>query len=130
MIPAEDVPDGSIMVVPLSSPMEVDALDITFLARGKSMFVKIHEAPRGKNTYGHVASYSVGTVDKSYPVGSLIRLATTTNFVIAMQSLVSAIVVAWGAEVYTGVSGKRLRQLEGGGESAEDTGEKPIGAHL
>jgi hypothetical protein len=46
MIPAEGVPDGSIMIIPLSSPSEEDSLDFTFLASRKSMFVKIHDVPR------------------------------------------------------------------------------------
>jgi hypothetical protein len=41
VIPAEDVPDGSIMIVPLTPPAEEDVLDFTFLSSGKSLFVKI-----------------------------------------------------------------------------------------
>ena len=135
VIPAEDVPDGSIMIVPLTPPAEEDVLDFTFLSSGKSLFVKIHEVPRGRNTYGHVASYSAGTVDKPYPVGAMIRFATTTNFVIAKPRLVAAIMGAVGAEVnipteLSASSGKRPRQLEIGGESAEDTTEKPKGTYL
>ena len=135
VIPAEDVPDGSIMIVPLTPPAEEDVLDFTFLSSGKSLFVKIHEVPRGRNTYGHVASYSAGTVDKPYPVGATIRFATTTNFVIAKPRLVAAIMGAVGAEVnipteLSASSGKRPRQLEIGGESAEDTTEKPKGTYL
>ena len=99
MTSAEDVPDGSIMIVPLIPPMVTDVLDFTFLASGKSLFVKIHEVPRGRNTCGHVVSYSAGTVDKPYPVGTWIRFATTTNFVIAKPRLVSAILGTTGAEV-------------------------------
>jgi hypothetical protein len=128
MIPAEGVPDGSIMIIPLSPPSEEDTLDFTFLAGRKSMFVKIHEVPRESNTCGHIASYSVGTVDMPYPVGTLIRFATTTNFVVAQPRLVASIMGALGAEVDTMVAGQR--QMEGGGESAEDTGEKPKGTYL
>ena len=118
MSPAESVPDGSIMIIPLTLAEEEEALDFTFLARGKSLLVKIQEVPRGRNTYGRVVSYSAGTVDKPYPI----RFATTTNFVIAkprLVDIVTAISRTSRAEVditteWSTLSGKRPRQLEGG----------------
>jgi hypothetical protein len=132
---AENVPSGAVMVIPLTAPTDDDLLDFTFLAKGRSMFVKIHEVPRARNTYGHVASYSAGTADPPYPVGTLLMFATTTEFVIAKQRLVTAIMNATGAELElpTGMlepSAKRPRQLEGGGESTEDAMEKPKGTYL
>jgi hypothetical protein len=115
VIPAEDV---SIMIVPLKPPAEEDVLDFTFLSSGKSLFVKIHEVPRGRNTYGHVASYSAGTVDKPYPVGATIRFATTTNFVIAKPRLVAAIMGAVGAEVNS------YRVISIVGEASTPTGDR------
>jgi hypothetical protein len=75
-----------------------------------------------------VASYSAGTADIPYPVAALLLFATMTGFVIGKQQLVTAIMNATGAEFdlsteVSGSLGKRPRQLEGGGESAEDTGE-------
>jgi hypothetical protein len=112
----ESVPDGSIIIIPLTPPSEDDILNFTYLAREKSMFVKLHETLRERNTYGHIMSYSAGTSDKLYPVGRLARFATTTNFVIAKTRLVAAIISAAGAgaEVPTEISvpsEKRPRQL-------------------
>jgi hypothetical protein len=62
VVPAESVPDGSIMIIPLTPPSEEDILNFIYLAREKSMFVKLHETPRERNTYGHVMSYSTSRI--------------------------------------------------------------------
>ena len=133
MAPAETVPDGSIIIVPLDPPAQDEALDFTFVSGRKSMFVKVHDKPQTRNTYGHVASYSAGTADKPFPVGTLIKFATPANFIVAKHRLVIVVKDATGAEVdlptdtSTGAGGKRPRQLEIGGELGEDTTEKPKG---
>lgn len=132
---ANAVPDGSIVIVPLTPPTESDVLDFTFMASGGAMFIKLHETPRVRNTYGHVASYSVGLVVQPYPVGTLIKFPTTIDFVIAKPRLVAAIIGAAGAAVdipteATILSVKRPRPLDNGGELAEDAGEKPKGTYL
>ena len=95
------------------------------------MFIKVHDTPQPRMTYGHVASYSAGTIDKPFQVGTMVKFASPTNFVVAKQRLVSAIGVAAGAEVdlrtetvQPGSKRTCIRQLETGGELVEDTGEK------
>ena len=129
---ADAVPDGSIVIVPLTPPTEDDVLDFTFLARGGAMFVKLHEIPQARNTYGHVASYSVGVGVQPYSVGTLIKFATTTNFVVAKPRLVAAVVAAAGSavDIPSVLSVKRPRPLDNGGETAEDAGDKPKGTYL
>ena len=130
-VPAAMVADSSIIVVPLSPPGDGEIIDFTYLAGGKSMFVKVHDTPQPRMTYGHIASYSAGTFDKPFQVGTMVKLATPTNFVVAKQRLVVAISIAAGAEVdlrtetvQPGAKRPCTRQLETGGELVEDTGEK------
>ena len=85
------VPDGSIIIVPLTPPIESDVLDFTFMGNGGAMFIKLHETPRERNTYGHVASYSVCLAVQLDPVGKLIKFAK--------PQLVAAIIGAAGAAV-------------------------------
>ena len=130
-VPAAMVADSSIIIVPLSSPGDGEIIDFTYLAGGKLMIVKVHDTPQPMMTYGHVASYSAETVDKPFQVGTMVKLATPTNFVIAKQRLVVAISTAAGAEVdlrtetvQPGAKRPCTRQLEIGGKLVEDTGEE------
>ena len=120
------VPDGSIIIVSLTPPIESDVLNFTFMASGGAMFIKLHETPRERNTYGHVASYSVCLAVQPDPVGKLIKFATMIDFAITEPQLVAAIIGATGAAVDIPTdaavpSVKRPRPLNNGGESAEDT---------
>ena len=125
------VVDSSIIIVPLSPPGDNEQIDFTFLAGSKLMFVKLHDTPQPRMTYGHVASYSAGTVVKPFQVGTLVKFASPINFVVAKQRLVMAISNAAGAEidlrsetVQPGIKRACIRQLETGGELVEDAGEK------
>ena len=134
--PAGEVVAGSIIVVPLKVPAEGEPLDFTFVASSKAMFVTVFETPQVRNTYGHVASYSTGTEDRPFPVGTLIKFATPPQFIVAKCRLVHAIRTAGGAEVelptdYSNPAvGKRPRHLVSGGELVEDAVDKPKGTYL
>ena len=98
MAPAETVPDGYIIIVPLDPPLQDEALNI--ISGRKSMFVKVHDKLQTRNTYGHVASNSAGTANKPFPVGTLIKFVTPTNFSVTKHRLVIVIKDATGAEIY------------------------------
>ena len=130
-VPAPLVADSSIVIVSLSPPADNEIIDFTFLVGGKSMFIKVHDTPQPRMTYGHIASYSAGTIDKPFQVGTMVKFASPTNFVVVKQRLISAIGVAAGAEIdlrmetlQPGSKRPCIRQLETGGELVEDTGEK------
>ena len=54
MLPAAEVESGSVVVVPLATPADDEAIDFTFVARANAMFITIFETPQSRNTYGHV----------------------------------------------------------------------------
>jgi hypothetical protein len=120
-------------MVPLAPPADNEVLDFTFEARAKAMFVTIFETPQSRNTYGRVASYSTGTVDK--PVGTLVMFATPNKFIVAKWRLVYPMRDSEGAEVDLPTDpsllavGKRFRRPVTGGESGEDAEERPKGTY-
>ena len=125
------VVNSSIIIVPLSPPGDNEQIDFTFSAGSKSMSVKVHDTPQPSMTYGHVASYSAGTVVKPFQVGTMVKFASPINFVGAEQRLVMAISIAAGAEVdlrsetvQPGTKRVCIQQLETGGKLVEDAGEK------
>ena len=98
MLPAAEVESGSVVVVPLAPPADNEALDFTFVARTKAMFITIFETPQSRNTYGHVASYSTGSEDKPFPMGTLVMFATPNRFIVAKWRLIYAIRDSEGAK--------------------------------
>jgi hypothetical protein len=78
VVRGEDVQTGSVIVVPLDPPADHEALDFTFVARSKAMFIMVFETPQARNTYGHVVAYSTGTDEKPFPVGTLIMFACSS----------------------------------------------------
>jgi hypothetical protein len=132
VVRAEDVQDGSVIVVPLDPPADHEALDFTFVA----MFITVFETPQARNTYGHVAAYSTGTDEKPFPVGTRIMFATPSKFVVAKWRLVFVIRDAEGEEVDIPTDpsmlavAKRPRRLVSGGETGDDAKEKQKGLYL
>jgi hypothetical protein len=122
--------------VPLAPPADNEALDFTFVARTKAMFITIFETPQSRNTYGHVASYSTGTEDKPFPMGTLVMFATPNRFIVAKWRFIYAIRDSEGAEVDLPTDpsilevGKRIRRPVIGGETGEDAEERPKGTYL
>jgi hypothetical protein len=57
VLAAAAVPSDSIVVMPLTPPEGEEVLDFSFLARGKAMFVQLHEKPKQFMTYGHGLGY-------------------------------------------------------------------------
>ena len=53
VLPAEQLPADSIIVVPLTTSRVDEALDFAFMAAAECMFVKIHETLQARRTYGH-----------------------------------------------------------------------------
>jgi hypothetical protein len=48
VLPAEQLPADTIIVVPLTTPRVDEALDFAFMAAAECMFVKIHETPQAR----------------------------------------------------------------------------------
>ena len=122
----------AVMILPLTEPVENQALDFTYLAASTLMFIQIHGTPQLRMTYGHCLEYSLGVVDRTVPLGALLKFPTTTNFIIAKPQLLMEIrhTVGLTTQPTGGVdSSKRpcLRPLAVGGELAEDAGDKPKG---
>jgi hypothetical protein len=59
---AANVPDGSIVILPLTPP--------TFQLPSKHMFIRIHIRPQLMHTYGQCNAYSDGTEERLVPVGT------------------------------------------------------------
>jgi hypothetical protein len=70
-MPAASVPDGSVIVLPLTAPSDEECTDFTYLASSKLMFIKIHVRPQPLFTYRQCMAYSDGTAERLVPVALL-----------------------------------------------------------
>lgn len=129
VLPAAAVPNEAIIVIPLTPPEDGQALDFTYLAASKSMFVQVHEKPQARMTYGHCLAYSTGVTDRPVVIEGTLKFPTTVNFIVAKPRLVDAIRAAVGPVVdihEEAEAAKRqcVRPLVLVGEQAEGAGEK------
>ena len=127
VVPAEQLPADSIIVVPLTTPRVDEALDFTFMAAAECMFVKIHETPQTRRTYGHCAAYSVDCAHKPIAIGDVFKFSTLGTFVVAKRQLVESVIASRSSEVDTAMEtnvDKRqcIRPLVEVGELTDDTG--------
>jgi hypothetical protein len=51
-MPAASVPDGSVIILPLTAPSDGERTVFSYLASSKLMFIKIHVRPQPLFTYG------------------------------------------------------------------------------
>lgn len=135
-IPADAVPEGSIIILPLTDPFEGEPLDFTYLASSKHMFLRILAKPQPRLTYGLCVTYSDGTLERLVPLGTTIKFPSVANYLVAKPELVELMRLAMGPElrIPTGdtSTAKRvcIRPLETGGERAEATEERHKGTSL
>ena len=127
VLPAEQLPAESIIVIPLTTPRVDEALDFTFMAAAECMFVKIHETPQARRTYGHCAAYSVDCAYKPLAIGDVFKFSTLGTFVVARRQLVESVIASRGSDVdtvtETNVDKRQcIRPLVEVGELTDDTG--------
>ena len=126
-VPAAQVPENAVIVIPLTPPEEGQVLDMTYVAASSLMFLHVHEKPQARMTYAHCAAYSTGTVDGPIPISALVKFPSSTSFLVARPRLVAAVVATTGTEVDM-MAGEPKRQCVrepvSGGELPDDTGEK------
>jgi hypothetical protein len=131
--PAADVPEGSIVILPLTPPSEGEVTDFSYLAASKHMFLKIRKRPQPLFTYGQCVAYSDGTAERLVAVGESVKFPSATNYLVSTDELVSLIRTSVGPEVQLLISdnvpAKRpcVRLLGIGGEQAEELEDKPKG---
>ena len=61
-VPAAQVPENAVIVIPLTPPEEGQVLDMTYVAASSLMFLHVHEKPQARMTYAHCAAYSTGNL--------------------------------------------------------------------
>jgi hypothetical protein len=127
-----EVPEGAVVVLPLSEPASNQPIDFSFLALSPLVFLQLYSKPQPRSTYGYVAGYSDGTTDRPLAMGAKVRFPSVDNYVVAKQDLLDLIQAASGEGVDSaGGSAKRvcMRQPEAGGELAGGAVEKVKGAY-
>ena len=117
VLPAEQLPADSIFVVPLTTPRVDEALDFAFMAAGECLFVKIHETPQARRTYGHCAAYSVDCTYKPLAIGDVFKFSTLGTFVVARRQLVESVIASRGSDADT-VTETNVHPPAGGGGRA------------
>jgi hypothetical protein len=80
---AANVPDGSIIILLLMPPTEGQAMNFTYLAASKHMFIRIHIRPQPMYTYGQCMAYSDGTEETLVPVGTPVKFPSSTKCLVA-----------------------------------------------
>jgi hypothetical protein len=133
VIPAAGVPDGSVIILPLTSPSEGELSNFTYLAASAHMYIRIHVRPQPLFTYGQCMAYSDGAEERVVPVGARVKFPSSDNYLVATPELVGLMRSSIGPEARSVSSdtapAKRvcIRPLESGGEQAEETDDKPKG---
>ena len=56
VVPANEIQEGAIIVVPLTRPRDDEPLDFTFAAAANCMYVQLHSTPQLCRTCGHRAA--------------------------------------------------------------------------
>ena len=132
-VPAAAVPNSAIIVLPLATPVEGAILDFTYLAASDHMFVRVNCRPQPRLTYGHCLAFSDGTAEPLVPIGAAIKFPSVTNYLVAKPDLVDLLrdPTTLSQRIPSGdsIPAKRacLRQLDIGGELADDVEDKPKG---
>jgi hypothetical protein len=93
---AAAVPDGSIIILPLTPPTDGQVIDFTYLAASKHM---IHVLPQPLFTYGQCTAYSDGTGERPVPVGNSLKFPSATKYLVATVELVGLMRSSLGPEV-------------------------------
>jgi hypothetical protein len=81
VVVAAAVPKESIVVVPLTTPGDEEAMDFSYLARSQVMFVQLHERPQQFMTYGHCLGYSAGTLDLPLAIEKIFKFPSASNYI-------------------------------------------------
>ena len=127
-VPAAQVLENAVIVIPLTPPQEDQVLDMTYVAASSLMFLHVHEKPQVRMTYAHCAAYSTGVEEVPIPISTMVKFPSVTSFLVARPRLVAAILATMCGEVdvMAGTEPKRqcVRQPVSGGELVDDTGEK------
>ena len=127
---ATAVPEGAIIVLPLTNLVEGNPMDFTYLAASQMMFVRLNFRPQPRLTYGHCMAYSDGIDERSVPVGTAFKFPSVSNYLVAKPELVTLLrnmsvpsVRVFGSDT---LPAKRvcLRLLEFEGELAEESADK------
>ena len=126
------VPANAVVILPLSPPLEDMAVDLTYVAASRTVFVQVHEKLQERMTYGHCLGYSAGVGERPAAVGALVKFPSQPHYLVAKSRLLAAIraAVPLGQDSGPDVEcAKRpcIRQLVGVGEQAEDSGERAKG---
>ena len=124
VLPAEQLPADSIIVVPLTTPRVDEALDFAFMAAAECMYVKVYDKPQARRTYGQCAAYSVDCAYKvSVAIGDVFKFSTLGTFVVARRQLIASRDSDADIVTETNVDKRQcIRPLVEVGEPTDDTG--------
>jgi hypothetical protein len=132
-VQAAQVPNGSLVIVPLAPPTRGSEADMSYLASVPIMFLKLDGLPQPISTYGQCFALSEGADDFDIPTGSLFKFPSLSHYVLARPSIAAKLHLlpqANAAETTSSTTGDRttlnkkqcVRQLEDGGEHSDDKG--------
>ena len=135
VVPANEVQEGAIIVVPLTRPRDDEPLDFTFVAAANCMYVQLHSTPQLRRTYGHCAAYSADAPVRPFEVGAVFKFATIGSFVVAKHQLAASVRAsceeATASEVMeTPDTRQCVRQQDALGKLADEAGGKPKGMSI
>lgn len=135
VVPANEVQEGAIIVVPLTRPRDDEPLDFTFVAAANCMYVQLHSTPQLRRTYGHCAAYSADAPVRPFEVGAVFKFATIGSFVVAKHQLAASVRAsreeATASEVMETPDKRQcVRQQDALGELADEAGGKPKGMSI
>jgi hypothetical protein len=57
VVPAREVKERAVIIIPLSAPRADEALDLSDVAAADCMYYQLHQTPQPRCTYGHCAAY-------------------------------------------------------------------------
>jgi hypothetical protein len=88
---AVNVPDGSIIILPLTPPTVGEVMNSTYVAASKHMFIRIHIRTQSMYTYGQCMTYSDGTEERLIPVGTPVKFPSSIKYLVATTELVDIV---------------------------------------
>ena len=79
----DQVPDGAVIYLPLSQPVEDQDKDVSFLASSPLAFLKLYSKPQPRAAYCQVTGYSDDTTVCPVALGAKLKFPSVSSYVVA-----------------------------------------------
>ena len=113
-VPAAQVPNGSLIIIPLVPPLRGSEADMSYLASVPLMFLKLDGLPQPISTYGQCFALSEGADDFDIPNGSLFKFPSLSHYVLARPPVVARLHLSpqtSGSETTSSTTGDRCQTM-------------------